>query len=105
MRVFAGPMAMAVLISLVLPQIGLGQTLGPDAYFSSAAAAQQALLLLPLSAAAWYRGPGRKHADPEHRHGHRHPADGGQCPSGRSSLRSSTSPPFWERDLPLRTCR
>jgi len=45
MRSFA--VSMAVVVALVLPTICLGQSLGPDAYFSSNAAALQALMLLP----------------------------------------------------------
>ncbi|KAF0233356.1 MAG: acid phosphatase [Desulfovibrionaceae bacterium] len=45
MRSFA--VSMAVLIALTLPTFCLGQSLGPDAYFSSNAAALQALMLLP----------------------------------------------------------
>lgn len=40
-------MSMTVLIALALPRFSHGQSLGPDAYFSSAAAALQALMLLP----------------------------------------------------------
>ena len=44
---------MTIMIALLLPQCGFGQivppgSLGPDAYFPSAAAAEQALLFLPL---------------------------------------------------------
>lgn len=39
--------SMAVVIALALPTFCLGQSLGPDAYFSSTAAALQALMLLP----------------------------------------------------------
>lgn len=38
---------LALLVVLVFPHTCFGQTLGPDAYFSSTSAAQQALLLLP----------------------------------------------------------
>ncbi|WP_043646355.1 phosphatase PAP2 family protein [Fundidesulfovibrio putealis] len=45
MRPFAA--SMAVVVALALPTFCLGQSLGPDAYFSSNAAALQALMLLP----------------------------------------------------------
>lgn len=45
MRSFAA--SMAVVVALALPTFCLGQSLGPDAYFSSNAAALQALMLLP----------------------------------------------------------